>query len=90
MSDDTSSRLLLHAAERQITLQVGERRFITTRDTLVGESGFFTSLLARRWDNAQEDGSYFIDADPDLFYHVLRYLHRGILLIFYDKAKGHD
>lgn len=90
MSDESSTSLPLFAAEVQIALQVGERRFTTTRQTLVAESCFFASLLSERWDNAQDDGSYFIDADPDLFHHVLRYLRRGILPIFYDKAKGHD
>ncbi|KAF2191928.1 hypothetical protein K469DRAFT_718990 [Zopfia rhizophila CBS 207.26] len=77
------------STDRRITLQVGERRFVTTRETLE-ESGFFASLLSGRWDNAQEDGSYFVDADPTLFEHILRYLRRGVLPIFYDKAKGHD
>lgn len=75
---------------RQITLRVGERSFITTRETLTAESDFFASLLSGRWDNAEEDGSYFIDADADLFVHILRYLRRGILPFFYDKLKGHD
>ncbi|KAF2273210.1 uncharacterized protein EI97DRAFT_496147 [Westerdykella ornata] len=75
--------------DRRITLQVGERRFVTTLQTLQ-ESGFFASLLSGRWDNAQGDGSYFVDADPTLFEHILRYLRRGVLPIFYDKAKGHD
>lgn len=74
----------------QITLQIGERRFITTLETLTRESGFFSALLSGRWNNAQADGSYFIDADPELFEHILRYLRRGVLPIFYDKAKGHD
>jgi len=78
------------AVDSQITLQVGERHFITTHETLVAESHFFASLLSGRWDNAQEDGSYFIDADANLFEHILRYLRRGVLPIFYDKMKGHD
>jgi hypothetical protein len=90
MPGEESPNLPLRAADRQITLQVGERRFTTTRETLVAESSFFASLLSGRWDNAQEDGSYFIDADPDLFKHVLHYLRRGILPIFYDMIKGHD
>ena len=74
----------------RISLHVGEHRFITTRETLVGESGFFASLLSGRWDNAQNDGSYFIDADGSLFEHILRYLRRGVFPIFYDKMRGHD
>lgn len=73
-----------------IRLQVGERHFTTTRDTLTAESRYFASLLSGRWDNALEDGSYFIDADPMLFDHILRYLRRGIFPLFVDMAKGHD
>lgn len=73
-----------------VTLQVGEQRFVTTPETLTRESGFFSALLSSRWDNKQPDGSYFIDVDPELFKHILRYLRRRILPIFYDKCKGHD
>jgi BTB/POZ domain-containing protein KCTD9 len=72
-----------------ITLQVGEQRFVTTSETLQ-ESAFFSTLLSGRWDNTQADGSYFIDADARIFDHVLRYLRRGVLPVFYDNAKGHD
>lgn len=82
--------LLPSPAERQIILQVGERRFTTTKETLINESGFFSSLLSERWDNSQADGSYFIDADATVFEHVLRYLRHQVLPIFYDNAKGHD
>jgi BTB/POZ domain-containing protein KCTD9 len=77
------------AAGTLITLQVGEQCFVTTSETLK-ESGFFSALLSGRWDNAQADGSYFIDADAGIFKHVLLYLRRGILPVFYDNAKGHD
>ena len=73
-----------------ITLQVGERRFTTRKETLKGGSGFFSALLSGRWDNVQPDGSYFIDADGDLFKHILEYLRRGVPPIFYDRSKGHD
>ncbi|MCJ1408670.1 hypothetical protein MMC19_002745 [Ptychographa xylographoides] len=73
-----------------ITLQVGEQKFITTADTLIQGSGFFASALSGRWQNMQADGSYFVDADPKLFEHILRYLRRGIFPVFYNNAKGHD
>jgi hypothetical protein len=69
---------------------VGERRFVSTRQTLIEESGYFASLLSGRWNSAQADGSYFVDADPNLFEHILRYLRRGVLPVFYEKLKGHD
>ena len=74
-----------------VTLQVGDRRFVTTKETLTHQCGFFSSLLSGRWNNElQPDGSYFVDADGDLFHHILRYLRRGVLPLFYDNGKGHD
>ena len=76
--------------DRRLTLQVGERTFTNTPSTL-SESTFFTSLLSSRWiSNALPDGGYFIDADPILFEHILRYLRRGIYPLFYSPDKGHD
>jgi BTB/POZ domain-containing protein KCTD9 len=74
-----------------IELQVGERRFTTRASTLSDGSSFFASLLSERWqDSRSDDGSYFIDADPDLFAHILRYLRRGLLPVVYDKLHGFD
>ncbi|KAB8071045.1 BTB/POZ protein [Aspergillus leporis] len=75
---------------QQIVLKVGERRFTTTYQTLVGESTFFDSLLSRRWDSQQQDGTYLVDADPALFEHILRYLRRGLFPLFYDRVRGHN
>ncbi|KAE8150038.1 BTB/POZ protein [Aspergillus avenaceus] len=73
-----------------VTLQVGDRRFTTTHDTLVSQSTFFDALLSSRWaHNQQSDGSYFVDADPDLFEHILRFLRRGVCPLFYDH-NGHN
>ncbi|TAQ85582.1 hypothetical protein B7494_g6087 [Chlorociboria aeruginascens] len=94
MSDQSDAAQSEHAslaAERPVTLQVGERRFFTTVKTLTQESGFFAALLSGRWDNVRAaDGSYFIDADPDLFDHILRYLRCHVFPVFYNNAKGHD
>ncbi|KAI9866466.1 MAG: hypothetical protein M1813_001016 [Trichoglossum hirsutum] len=76
--------------DRRITLQVGGQHFVTTRETLTHQSGFFSSLLSGRWADAQPDGSYFVDADANLFGHILRYLRRGVLPVFYDNSKGHN
>ena len=74
-----------------IQLQVGERRFTTLASTLTDGSSFFASLLSDRWsDSRSDDGSFFVDADPDLFAHILRYLRRGVLPILYNKCQGFD
>ncbi|KIM93315.1 hypothetical protein OIDMADRAFT_137999, partial [Oidiodendron maius Zn] len=31
-----------------------------------------------------------VDADPELFVYILRYIRRGVLPCFYDNEKGHD
>jgi BTB/POZ domain-containing protein KCTD9 len=80
----------LHTTNQQINLRVGERQFSTTQSTLVDESPFFASLLSERWNNDQGDGVLVVDADGELFEHILRYLRRGVLPIFYDASKGHD
>jgi BTB/POZ domain-containing protein KCTD9 len=67
------------AMGRSITLQVGERWFVTTAETITHERIFFAALFSGRWDNVEADGSDFIDADPELFEHILRYLRRGVL-----------
>jgi len=68
--DDQSSPV----ADRVITLQVGERRFTTSTSTLNGSSSL-AAMLSKRWDQPpQADGSYFIDADGDMFEYILRYL----------------
>lgn len=77
-------------SNNKIILEVGERRFVTSRTTLTAGSGYFASHLSGRWNDAQADGSYFIDADPALFEHVLQFLRRGVLPVFYDRQKGHD
>ena len=74
---------------RKVILQVGEQRFTTTRETL-RESTFLATLLSNHWNSTQEDGSYFIDADPALFAPILQYLRRGIYPVFYDRVRGHD
>lgn len=73
-----------------ITLQVGESRFHTFSSTLTPESPYFACLLSAQWHQHQPDGSYFVDADGDLFSHILRYLRSGILPLFYSSLTGHD
>ena len=87
-SDDSRSA---RPSNTRITLQVGERRFTTLTSTLSDGSSFFASLLSDRWEDARsDDGTVFVDADPELFAHILRYLRRGVLPIVYDKCHGFD
>ncbi|KAI9731296.1 MAG: hypothetical protein M1834_005199 [Cirrosporium novae-zelandiae] len=88
--ESSNNSAISFSSTNPITLQIGQRRFVTTWSTITPESGFFSSLLSRRWNSEQADGSYFIDADPELFEHILRYLRRGVLPVFYDKSTGYD
>lgn len=73
----------------KIKLQVGEREFITMKQTLVGESSYFASLFSGRWQNQEdENGALFIDSDPELFAEVLRYLHSGNYPLFFDSGSN--
>ncbi|KAL2123496.1 hypothetical protein VTJ04DRAFT_3951 [Mycothermus thermophilus] len=73
----------------EIRLRVGGRIFTTLKATLL-ESRFFEILLGDRWDKGTQDEALFIDADPDLFEHILNYLRRGVFPLFYDAQKGFD
>lgn len=73
-------------ASDRVTVRVGEREFFTTRATL-GPSTFFTTLWAL---HPPEQTEYFVDGDPVLFEHVLRYLRTRIFPLFFDPVKGHD
>lgn len=74
-----------------ITLQVGERRFTTGKETLADESQYFKTLFSGNWKpDVQPDGSYFLDADGDIFAHVLRYLRSKVFPLLFDRSKGFD
>ncbi|KAH7069082.1 hypothetical protein BKA63DRAFT_536332 [Paraphoma chrysanthemicola] len=74
-----------------ITLDIGGRTFKTSLSTLQ-ESGLFRQQLSDRFTWApQVDGSYFLDADPDLFEHLLRFMRRPeVFPLFYTKDRGFD
>ena len=75
-----------------ITINVCGRQFQTTKSTLY-TSPYFRSLL-ERWDNGTDrapDGSHFIDADPDVFEHLLTFMRRPSKFpLFWTKEKGFD
>ncbi|KAF2837206.1 hypothetical protein M501DRAFT_937766, partial [Patellaria atrata CBS 101060] len=58
---------------------------------LTTQSGFFERLLSDRWVPIRDaNGAYFVDGDPVVFEHVLRFLRRKIFPVLYDRIKGHD
>ncbi|CAD6448865.1 eefd5568-33e1-42f4-a812-8000b83adf08-CDS [Sclerotinia trifoliorum] len=77
-------------ARDRITLHVGTQSFITTAGTLTSKSDFFRRFLSPTWNTPEKDGSYFLDADPILFGHILQYLRRNKPPILHDDLKGHD
>uniref|UniRef100_A0A8C2GKZ3 BTB/POZ domain-containing protein KCTD9 n=1 Tax=Cyprinus carpio TaxID=7962 RepID=A0A8C2GKZ3_CYPCA len=68
-----------------ITLNVGGRRFTTTRSTLVKEPESMLAHMFRDqdvWGNKQdEQGAYLIDRSSDYFEPILNYLRHGQLII---------
>ncbi|KAI1206209.1 BTB/POZ protein [Annulohypoxylon truncatum] len=79
----------------RITLQVGERRFTTYRRTLIDKSAYFAARIGlEKWKDDRDevdvnaDGSYFIDADPVVFEHILNYLRSGDYPIFFNVDTG--
>ncbi|KAG9194730.1 hypothetical protein G6011_04765 [Alternaria panax] len=78
---------------KHITLDVGGRKFKVSRDTLEAESGLFKRQLSDRftpWE-PEVNGSYFMDADSDLFQHLLRFMRRPeVFPLFYSKMNGFD
>jgi hypothetical protein len=87
--DSAKSDTRRPADGQPITLQVGERKFTTTPETLK-ESEFLAAMLSGRWSAVKIDGVYLIDADRALFEHILRYIRRGVFPLFYDGIKGHE
>ncbi|PVH92029.1 hypothetical protein DM02DRAFT_701826 [Periconia macrospinosa] len=75
-----------------IILDIGGRKFKTLLSTLRSESGYFEALFSERWDHKPDaEESYFIDADPEIFEHLLRYMRRPwIFPIFWSKQSGFD
>ncbi|KAL8726740.1 MAG: hypothetical protein Q9166_006535 [cf. Caloplaca sp. 2 TL-2023] len=87
---DMDEALGLTAPSELITLQVGEQRFNVTKETLSG-SKMLEAKISGRWDSdKQSDGSYFVDADPEIFKPILRFLRHGVYPLYYGNSKGHE
>lgn len=72
--------------DSRVVLRVGERQFFTTRATLA-ESHLLTTLLST---DATHGGEYFLDADPDMFAEILRFLRTRRFPLYHDPATGYD
>lgn len=75
-----------------ITLNVGGRHFVVSATVLIANSGLFRRQLSDHpgW-TPQPDGTYFFDADPDLFVYLLTFLRRPSLFpVLYTPAAGFD
>ncbi|KAF1833006.1 hypothetical protein BDW02DRAFT_580790 [Decorospora gaudefroyi] len=75
-----------------LTLDIGGRKLKLAPDILRSGSDFFRRLMSGRfpWE-PEPDGSYWLDADADLFVHLVRFMRRpNVFPLFYDAAKGFD
>lgn len=81
-------------AKNWIALNVGGRRFVTTRNTLVAKepTSMFARMFAQSGDDVNgrqdawlnsmdEDGAYLIDRSPEYFEPILNYLRHGQLIL---------
>lgn len=74
-----------------IRLQVGELQFTVMKDTLVNGSSYFEALFSGRWPESKlPDGCYFLDADGDVFKHILGYLRHGVFPLLWSRENGFD
>lgn len=73
-----------------VTLNVGGRKFVTTRSTLNEGSTFFASLLSAEWQggNLQKDGDLFLDANPEVFEYLLAFLRRSVPPVSWTRLEG--
>ncbi|KAH6643154.1 hypothetical protein C7974DRAFT_118349 [Boeremia exigua] len=75
-----------------IVLDVSGRVYRTNKATLQA-SPYFENLMTR-WDDCsdrQDDGSFFVDADPHTFQHVLNFMRRPSKFpLFWTKETGFD
>ncbi|KAH6613941.1 hypothetical protein C7974DRAFT_321867, partial [Boeremia exigua] len=75
-----------------VTLDVAGRPFKVSADVLNAESGFFQRQLSTSFNwTPQRDGTYFLDADPELFNHLLQFMRRpSVFPLFWSKDQGFD
>ena len=62
-----------------ITINVGGRKFTTTRSTLCMVPDSVLAAVLLRWESVDEEGCLFLDRDPDVFAAVLSCLRNPAL-----------
>ncbi|PRP86672.1 K+ channel tetramerization domain-containing protein [Planoprotostelium fungivorum] len=67
-------------AKSIVRLNVGGQRFETSKMTLMGNPFFKAMLESGIWQ-PENDGSYFLDRNPQYFAVILEYLRTGTLLL---------
>jgi len=68
-------------ANSRIDLNVGGKRFCTSKEVLLKQKyTYFSGLLDGHWET-DEDGSFFIDRSPKHFGIILEYMRSGKLMI---------
>lgn len=66
--------------EKIVTLNVGGKKYQTTKITLKKHPRFLKGLHSNEFGtHLQESESYFIDRDPVLFVHIMRYLRESAI-----------
>jgi len=74
---NTSTKLEHSPFPSMIKLNVGGRMFATSLATLTSHpDSYFGAMFSKQWNSkpAGEDGSYFIDKNPQVFHIILDYL----------------
>lgn len=75
-----------------IILDVSGRKFRTQKATL--QTSEYFRILLTRWSDCsdrQDDDSYFVDADAEVFHHILNFLRRpSNFPLFWTKEIGFD
>jgi len=78
------------AGPRVVKLQIGERLFTASTETLTKGSDYFQEKFSRGCTDEVPGATYFIDRNGDLFEHVMEFLRSGRPPLFWDDIKGFD
>ena len=69
----------------KITLQVGDRSFVASQATFT-RSSFLKQLITK----SSEKDCFFLDRDPDVFVHILKYLVNNVYPLIYGEYIEHS